>query len=139
MKNITPDHLACALSVSCTQVYEITPEDLQCDVVSSCPGVYEITPADLQCGMTISCPGVHQIANSGDLIVVGKRLPPELEAQMAGKVGDDEYAVVIGRAYFANLGGEGGGMPRVVASTTAPDAYEPFDPNYDNPSIADVA
>lgn len=138
MKNITPVHLACAMSISCMQVYEITPEDLKCPT-GDCPGVYEVTPAELQCDVGASCPGVHAIANSGDLIVVGKRLPPELEAQMAGKVGDDEYAVVIGRAYFANLGGEGGGMPRVVGSTTAPDAYEPFDPNYDNPSIADVA
>lgn len=102
MKNLTSKR--CDVGASCPGVYEITPEDLQCGgSQSSCPGVYEITPADLQCEISISCPSVHAISNSGDLIIVGKRLPPELQAQMEGKVGDDEYAVIIDRALLANV------------------------------------
>jgi len=106
MKNLTPEHLQC-IGGSCPAVYDLTPADLKCGGSnSSCPAVYEITPADLKCGNQPICPGVHVIDGTEDLIVVGKRLDPELEAAMEGKVGPDEYAIRIGRAYFANVPGK---------------------------------
>lgn len=125
---------------------DLTPDSMKC-FAGSCPSVHEITPADLQCALAASCPSVHEIANSGDLIIVGKRLPPELQAQMAGKVGDDEYAVVISRALLANVLPQHlhfpppKQAPNLPPSTLfqsnpkAPAPYEPFDGNYRDPQV----
>jgi hypothetical protein len=61
----------------------------------------EITPSHLRCGIA-SCPGVYATDND-DLVVIGKRLSEGLAAQIGHRVGEDEYAIVIGREFFQNL------------------------------------
>jgi hypothetical protein len=89
MKNLTPDHLRCAFG--------------------TCPAVYDVTPEHLKCVVQASCPSVSAIGDGQMLLIIGKKPSPELLAEIEGRVGEDEYAIVIGREYFANLPGEGGG------------------------------
>ena len=64
----------------------------------------EITPLHLRCGIG-QCPAVYEY-DAGDLIIVGKIVGDEILADLAGKVGSDEYAVRISRAMFANVNDE---------------------------------
>jgi hypothetical protein len=107
MRDITPEHLRCATTFSCPAVLEITPEALQCEIAASCPAVFEVTPEALQCGGSLSsCPGVFETAAEPRmLLIIGKKPSAEQMAKIEGRVGEDEYAIVIGAEYFANLGG----------------------------------
>lgn len=61
----------------------------------------DITPLHLRCGSG-GCPSVLKLQN-GDLIIIGKKVDAALNAEISHRVADDEYAVVIGASYFANL------------------------------------
>jgi hypothetical protein len=62
------------------------------------------TPEHLRCGsLSPSCPSVSTIGDGSELVVIGKKLSPDLLAKFEGKIGEDEYAIVIGAAYFADL------------------------------------
>ena len=53
----------------------------------------EITPLHLRCGIG-QCPAVYEY-DAGDLIIVGKIVGDDILAELAGKVGSDEYAVLV--------------------------------------------
>lgn len=93
--NRTPVHLRCTLG-ACPSVYEledVTPAELKCDVSVSCPAVYEACPAG-------DCPSVH--VHGGQFVIIGKKPPPEILAELGHKVGEDEDIIVIDKAYFAD-------------------------------------
>jgi hypothetical protein len=81
-RNLTPDHLRCSYG-GCPAVYDVTPEHLIC-------------PAG-------DCPSVSTIGDGQMLLIIGKKPSPELLAEIDGRVGPDEHAIVIGAEYFANL------------------------------------
>jgi hypothetical protein len=81
-RNLTPDHLRCAFG--------------------TCPAVYDITPEHLKCGDALTCPSVSTIGDGQMLLIVGKRADQMAYDHDIG-VGPDEYAIVIGAEYFANL------------------------------------
>jgi hypothetical protein len=61
-----------------------------------------LTPDHLRC-FPGSCPSVSTIGDGQMLLIVGKKPSPELLAEIEGRVGPDEHAIVIGAEYFANL------------------------------------
>lgn len=104
MKNLTPEHLRCTTTMSCPAVLEITPEALQCAIQVSCPGVFEVTPEALKCALTAACPAVFETAAEPRmLLIIGKKPSAELLAEIEGRVGEDEYAIVIDRALLGNV------------------------------------
>lgn len=61
----------------------------------------EITPHHLRCGLG-QCPAVYE-HGSQDLIIIGKIPDRDTLAQIAGKVGRDEYAIRISREMLSSL------------------------------------
>jgi hypothetical protein len=61
----------------------------------------EITPHHLRC-FPASCPAVFTLSD-GNLLIIGKKPSEELQKQVKGKVGDDEYAVVLSPEFFKNV------------------------------------
>ena len=61
----------------------------------------EITPSHLRC-LPASCPAVFTLSD-GNLLIIGKKPSEELQKQVKGKVGDDEYAVVLSPEFFKNV------------------------------------
>ena len=51
------------------------------------------SPAHLRCSYG-SCPAVYSLSD-GDLLIVGKTLSPELLAEIAPKIGNDEFAIKL--------------------------------------------
>lgn len=115
MKDITPDHLRCSIVASCPAVIDITPEHLACYGALTCPAVLEVTPDHLRCPVG-DCPSVNTIEGDRDLLIIGKKPSPELLAEIAGRVGPDEHAIVIPAAYFAELS-----HPPLVSSGDQPE------------------
>jgi hypothetical protein len=66
----------------------------------------EWTPENLRCWPGY-CPAVHELED-GRLLIIGKRTSPQLGAEIASRVGADEHAVVIDRAFFSELFPAGG-------------------------------
>jgi hypothetical protein len=64
------------------------------------------TPLTLRC-WPAHCPGVYELKD-GKLLIIGKQTNPDLSAEIASRVGADEHAVVIDRAFFAELFPAGG-------------------------------
>ena len=54
----------------------------------------EITPEHLRCGAG-SCPAVFVVEETGEWVVVGKKLDPDIAKRLKEKIGEDETAVVI--------------------------------------------
>jgi hypothetical protein len=69
----------------------------------------EITPRHLRCGIA-QCPAVYEYG-ARDLIIIGKIVDGDVLAQIAGKIGSDEYAVRISREMFADLDAGNGHQP----------------------------
>jgi hypothetical protein len=61
----------------------------------------EWTPEKLRCWMG-QCPGVLELQD-GRLLIIGKKTNSQLTKEIASRVGDDEYAIVIDREFFAEL------------------------------------
>lgn len=62
----------------------------------------DITPQHLRCAIS-QCPSVNTIEDGRELLIIGKKPSAELLAQIEGRVGADEYAIVIPAAYFSEL------------------------------------
>ena len=57
----------------------------------------DITPAEFMCDKCAACPAV--LDTDGDtFIIIGKKLSPEAQKAVAGKVNDDEWAIEIPKA-----------------------------------------
>jgi hypothetical protein len=63
--------------------------------------IKEITPHHLRCAYG-ACPGVYTL-ESGNLLIVGKRLSADLAAQIRDRVGEDEYAVELSPEFFNGI------------------------------------
>ncbi|SOD03277.1 hypothetical protein SAMN05216486_10918 [bacterium JGI 053] len=62
----------------------------------------DITPSEMQCGIG-ACPAVFR-RNDGKLIIVGAALPADaVEAQLHGRVGAHEAAIVVDPALLSGL------------------------------------
>lgn len=61
----------------------------------------ELTPYAIRCSIG-ACPAVFSL-DDGNLLIVGKKLSPELSKEIEGKVGDDEHAIVLSPEFFRNL------------------------------------
>ncbi len=61
----------------------------------------EITPAHMRC-MPAQCPAVFTLTD-GNLLIIGKKPSEDLHEQIAGKVGEDEFAVVLSPDFFQEL------------------------------------
>jgi hypothetical protein len=48
------------------------------------------------------CPAVVELTN-GELLIIGKRLPDQLAAEVKHRIADDEFAICISADYFKNL------------------------------------
>jgi len=62
----------------------------------------ELTPSALRCSIG-ACPAVFSL-DDGNLLIVGKKLSPELAKETEGKVSDDEHAIVLSPDFFKDLG-----------------------------------
>ncbi len=56
--------------------------------------IKEITPAEFVCHSASCCPAVFETENSS-YIIIGKKLSVSAAAQLAGRVGDDEFAIEV--------------------------------------------
>jgi len=61
----------------------------------------EITPPHLRCEWG-QCVSVYRMED-GNLLIIGKDPSAQIAAQIAGKVGPDEKAVVISAEYLSDL------------------------------------
>ena len=61
----------------------------------------EITPSHLRCHAG-SCPSVFTLTD-GNLLIIGKKPSEDLRQAVEGKVGDDEFVVVLSPDFFQNL------------------------------------
>jgi len=69
------------------------------------PKLTEITPPHLRCSIG-ACPAIHETEGE-KLLIIGKKPSDELMADLEGKVGEDEVALVIDKAMV--MPGVGGG------------------------------
>lgn len=63
----------------------------------------EITPKKMRCGIGV-CPAIYE-TNRDTYVLIGKQVDPR-DADLEGKVGDDELLVEIPRALLEGVGGE---------------------------------
>lgn len=59
------------------------------------------TPEKMRCHIA-ACPAVYEL-DSGKLLIIGAKPSPELGEKLKGKVGPDEYAIVISKQLLANV------------------------------------
>lgn len=81
---------------------DITPQHLRCDDSLTCPAVFDVTPEHLKCAIS-QCPSVNAIEDGRELLIIGKVPSAEMMAQIEGRVGPGELAIVIPAAYFREL------------------------------------
>jgi len=68
------------------------------------PKLKDMTPEHLRCTYG-PCESVYDAGE--DFVIIGKALTDDQLEQISGKVGHDEYAVRISKAYFQGTGGSG--------------------------------
>lgn len=57
--------------------------------------LHEITPEAYMCGTCgCGCPAVFETEND-QYVIIGKKLSPEMEKELAGRVADDEFAIIV--------------------------------------------
>ena len=62
----------------------------------------DITPEKHKCdGVATACPAVYK-AKNGNIVIVGKRVGPDLYDQLKDRVGHDEAAVEISESLIEN-------------------------------------
>ena len=61
----------------------------------------EITPSRYRC-ISGFCPAVFDLED-GNVLIIGKKVPFLLLNEIAGRVGDDEYAIVVEAALLENV------------------------------------
>jgi hypothetical protein len=61
----------------------------------------EVTPVRLRCSVG-GCPAVF-ISTDKEVVVIGKKLSPDLEAELADRIADDEFAVKLSIEFFEAL------------------------------------
>ena len=84
---------------------DITPHHLRCAIGASCPAIFDVTPGHLKCGdASPMCSSVSAIEDGRELLIIGKVPSAEMMAQIEGRVGPGELAIVISAAYFTELG-----------------------------------
>jgi len=54
----------------------------------------EITPSEFVCHSATCCPAVFETGNNS-YVIIGKKLPVSAAAQLADRVGDDEFAIEV--------------------------------------------
>jgi hypothetical protein len=59
----------------------------------------EITPAHLRCSYS-GCPAVFA-ASDGDSVIIGNKLPSDLQAQLQNRIADDEFIIKISPEFFS--------------------------------------
>lgn len=59
------------------------------------------TPDHMRCNIA-ACPAVYEL-DSGKLLIIGAKPSPEIGEKLSGKVGPDEYAIVISKQLLANI------------------------------------
>jgi hypothetical protein len=64
--------------------------------------VKDITPKHLRCTFG-TCPAVGTFEDGKKLLIVGKKPDPAYLETLAGRIGEDEQAIVIDAEYFANV------------------------------------
>jgi hypothetical protein len=62
----------------------------------------EITPAEFVCSSCAACPAVFETENDS-YVVIGKKLGAEAQAQLAGRVADDEFVIEVPRGMIDRL------------------------------------
>lgn len=62
----------------------------------------EITPEKFMCHTSTCCPAVFETEN-GKYVIVGKKLSPEVEKLVEGRVADDEYVIEIEKGMIDDL------------------------------------
>jgi hypothetical protein len=65
------------------------------------PALVDLTPSKFRCTIG-ACPAVFQAAN-GQFVIIGKKLPSNLEKELESRIGSDEWAIVIEPGLLANL------------------------------------
>lgn len=61
----------------------------------------ETTPAGYRCA-TGFCPSTFDLGN-GKVLIIGKKVDAELLADLSGRIGDDEYAIVVEAGLLQNV------------------------------------
>lgn len=61
----------------------------------------DLTPNEYKCSYA-GCPAVYDTGD-GNLLLIGKKLPYDLENEIKHKVGEDEWAIIIRRDMLANV------------------------------------
>jgi hypothetical protein len=63
--------------------------------------IRDITPSHLRCSIG-ACPAIYA-SEDGNLIVVGKKPTKDVLRQLEGKVGEDEFVVIISPKLISGL------------------------------------
>ncbi len=62
----------------------------------------EITPDRYRCGFTAECPAAFQLED-GRILLIGKKVDSPTLNEISGRIGADEYAVVVERGLLENV------------------------------------
>lgn len=62
----------------------------------------EITPDGYRCAMVEECPAAFRLED-GRILLIGKKVEPPILNKIAGRIGSDEYAVVVEPGLLENV------------------------------------
>ena len=62
----------------------------------------EITPDRYRCGFTAECPAAFRLED-GRILLIGKKLDSPTLNKLSGRIGTDEYAVVVEPGLLENV------------------------------------
>lgn len=62
----------------------------------------DITPSEFICHSSSCCPAVFETGNDS-YVIIGKKLSVSAEAQIAGRIGADEFAIEVPKGMIAGV------------------------------------
>lgn len=62
----------------------------------------DITPPEFVCQNCSACPAVFETDNDS-YVIIGKKLPPNLQSQLKNRVADDEFVIEVPKGMIDKL------------------------------------
>lgn len=62
----------------------------------------DITPLEFICQSCSACPAVFETDNDS-YVIIGKKLPPNLQSQLKNRVGEDEFVIEVPKGMIDKL------------------------------------
>ncbi|TAL27583.1 MAG: hypothetical protein EPN97_17105 [Alphaproteobacteria bacterium] len=64
--------------------------------------LHDITPPEFICQNCSACPAVFETDNNS-YVIIGKKLPPNLQAELKNRVADDEFVIEVPKGMIDKL------------------------------------